>query len=64
MAEYLLADRHACSVGRAIDALGDTWSLLVLLVTPVIFYRLRERELRSAERSEPSTLEPSPSTGH
>ncbi|HEY3057982.1 MAG TPA: helix-turn-helix domain-containing protein [Chloroflexota bacterium] len=30
MTDYLLADRHACSVARAIDALGDTWSLLVL----------------------------------
>ena len=28
--DYLLADRHACSVARTIDALGDTWSLLVL----------------------------------
>jgi DNA-binding HxlR family transcriptional regulator len=28
--DYLLADRNACSVARAIDALGDAWSLLVL----------------------------------
>jgi DNA-binding HxlR family transcriptional regulator len=29
--EYLLAgDRNACSVARAVAALGDTWSLLVL----------------------------------
>jgi DNA-binding HxlR family transcriptional regulator len=30
MSDYLLTDRHACSVARAIDALGDSWSLLVL----------------------------------
>jgi len=30
LAEYLLTDRHACSVARAIAALGDTWSMLVL----------------------------------
>jgi len=30
LADYLLSDRHACSVARTIDALGDTWSLLVV----------------------------------
>lgn len=30
MADYLLADRQACSVARTVEALGDSWSLLVL----------------------------------
>jgi DNA-binding HxlR family transcriptional regulator len=30
MAAYPLVDRHACSMARTLDVLGDTWSLLVL----------------------------------
>jgi Cu(I)/Ag(I) efflux system membrane protein CusA/SilA len=49
----------------ATPVLGGMVSSLahVLLVTPVIFYWLRERELRSAQ-SQRAALEPSPSTGH
>jgi Cu(I)/Ag(I) efflux system membrane protein CusA/SilA len=50
----------------ATPVLGGMVSSLahVLLVTPVIFFWLRERELRAAERSERAALEPSPLTGH
>jgi Cu(I)/Ag(I) efflux system membrane protein CusA/SilA len=50
----------------ATPVLGGMVSSLahVLLVTPVIFYWLRERELRAAQRAERAELEPSPSTGH
>jgi copper/silver efflux system protein len=49
----------------ATPVLGGMVSSLahVLLVTPVIFYWIRERELRSAQ-SQRAALEPSPSTGH
>src|SRR5688572_26059958 len=49
----------------ATPVLGGMVSSLahVLLVTPVIFYWLRERELRSAQ-SQRAALEPSPLTGH
>lgn len=30
MAEYPLVDQAECSVARALDVLGDTWSILVL----------------------------------
>ena len=49
----------------ATPVLGGMVSSLahVLLVTPVIFYWLRERELRSAQPQR-AALEPTPSTGH